>query len=121
MALTTIWKGQLKISLVSFPVRLYAAVGSTNKLALNQLHKQCQRRIQLDTFCPKHGQLAKSEITKGYEYERYCQMLWMGFFLAQQRKRFAGHFDLFISPTSKARFSKALTMVLAQHLASAGR
>ncbi len=71
MALTTAWKGQLKISLVSFPVRLYAAVGSTNKLALNQLHKQCYSRIQLDTFCPKHGKLTRSEITKGYEYEKH--------------------------------------------------
>ena len=70
MALTTTWKGQLKISLVSFPVRLYAAIGSANKLALNQLHKQCRSRIQLDTFCPKHGKLARSEITKGYEYEK---------------------------------------------------
>jgi hypothetical protein len=34
---------------------------------------------------------------------RYCQMLWMEFFLAQQMNRFAAYFDLFISPTSKAR------------------
>ena len=40
MALNTIWKGQLKISLVSFPVRLYAAVGSTNKLAGTQRKPQ---------------------------------------------------------------------------------
>lgn len=59
---------------------------------------------------------------------RYCQMLWMGFFLAQQRNNFRGYLDLFIYPTSKARFSKALTLVLARHtlgglalyLASAG-
>jgi len=70
MALTTTWKGQLKISLVSFPVRLYTAVGSAKKLALNQLHKQCRSRIHLDTCCPKHGKLARSEITKGYEYEK---------------------------------------------------
>jgi len=63
MALTTTWKGQLKISLISFPVRLYAAVSGTSKLALNQLHKQCHSRIQLDSFCPEHGKLAKSEIT----------------------------------------------------------
>ena len=70
MALTTTWKGQLKISLVSFPVRLYTAVGSAKKLALNQLHKQCRSRIHMDTCCPKHGKLARSEITKGYEYEK---------------------------------------------------
>ncbi|HUU16597.1 MAG TPA: Ku protein, partial [Sedimentisphaerales bacterium] len=60
----------LKISLVSFPVRLYTAVGSAKKLALNQLHKQCRSRIHMDTCCPKHGKLARSEITKGYEYEK---------------------------------------------------
>ena len=70
LALTTSWKGQLKISLVSFSVRLYTAVGSAKKLALNQLHKQCRSRIHLDTCCPKHGKLARSEITKGYEYEK---------------------------------------------------
>ncbi len=70
MALTTTWKGQLKISLVSFPVRLYTAVGSAKKLALNQLHKQCRSRIHMDTCCPEHGKLARSEITKGYEYEK---------------------------------------------------
>jgi DNA end-binding protein Ku len=67
MALTTTWKGQLKISLVSFPVRLYTAVGSAKKLALNQLHKQCRNRIHLDTFCPKHGKLANSRsLLKSY-------------------------------------------------------
>ncbi|HUU17592.1 MAG TPA: hypothetical protein VMW72_10620 [Sedimentisphaerales bacterium] len=46
--------------------------GSAKKLALNQLHKQCRSRIHLDTCCPKHGKLARSEITKGYEYEKTC-------------------------------------------------
>jgi len=47
MALTTTWKGQLKISLVSFPVRLYTAVGSAKKLALNQLLQKLQQRDHL--------------------------------------------------------------------------
>jgi len=44
----------------------------------------------------------------------YCQMLWIRFFSAQQRRRFAGCLDLFISPASEARFEPVV------HLASAG-
>jgi hypothetical protein len=50
----------------------------------------------------------------------YCQMLWIRFFSAQQRMRFAGCLDLFINPASKARFSRTLTLGSAVHLASAG-
>ena len=57
---------------------------------------------------------------EGNPYWRYCQMLWMRFFLAQPRSRFAGCFDLFISPASKARFGEALTPGLPAYLASAG-
>ena len=45
---------------------------------------------------------------------RYCQMLWMDFFPAQERSRFAGCFDFIISPASEARFRRGV------HLASAG-
>jgi len=44
----------------------------------------------------------------------YCQMLWIRFFSAQQRRRFAGCLNLFISPASEARSEPVV------HLASAG-
>ncbi|TSA56777.1 MAG: hypothetical protein D4R45_00330 [Planctomycetaceae bacterium] len=51
---------------------------------------------------------------------RYCQMLCMEFFGAQNKSRFSDCFHLFISPTSKARFGKVLVLGAGTHLASAG-
>ena len=47
-------------------------------------------------------------------------MLWMEFFWAQHRSRFADWFDFFISPASEARFGKVLVPDAGTHLASAG-
>lgn len=64
------WKGQLKLSLVSFPVRLYNAISSTSRVSLNQLHKDCHMRLKQQMRCPEHGEVDRSEIVKGYEYEK---------------------------------------------------
>jgi DNA end-binding protein Ku len=64
------WKGSLKLSLVSFPIRLYNAVSSTARIALNQLHQPDYRRIRYQVTCPEHGEVPRSEIVRGYEYEK---------------------------------------------------
>jgi DNA end-binding protein Ku len=64
------WKGQLKLSLVSLPVRLYNAITSTSKVRLNQLHKDCHHRLKQQMICPEHGAVERDEIVKGYEYEK---------------------------------------------------
>lgn len=64
------WKGQLKLSLVSFPVRLHNAVSSTARISLNQLHASCHRRLRQQMTCPEHGAVERPEIAKGYEYEK---------------------------------------------------
>ncbi|MBE0535649.1 MAG: Ku protein [Phycisphaerae bacterium] len=64
------WKGNLKISLISFPVRIYSAISSTNKISFHQLHKGCGKRINYKKSCPTHGELDKSEIARGYEFEK---------------------------------------------------
>lgn len=64
------WKGQLQLSLVSFPVRLYNAVRSTSRVTLNQLHKGCHRRLTQQMKCPAHGDVERGDIARGYEYER---------------------------------------------------
>lgn len=64
------WTGQLRLSLVSFGVRLYAATESANRVSMNQLHKGCNQRVRNQTVCPTHGQIARDEIVKGYEYEK---------------------------------------------------
>jgi DNA end-binding protein Ku len=70
MALRAIWTGHLRVSLVTIPVRLYNAVGTGGKVQLNQLHRNCGRRVKYDVVCPEHGHLEKDEIVKGYEFER---------------------------------------------------
>ncbi|MGE3108678.1 MAG: Ku protein [Phycisphaerales bacterium] len=70
MAPRAYWTGNLKISLVTFGVRLYSATTETEKVRLNQLHKDCNARIKMPTTCPIHGQVDRSEIVKGYEFEK---------------------------------------------------
>jgi DNA end-binding protein Ku len=63
------WSGYLKLSLVTIPVRMYNAISSTSRVALNQLHKNCNRRVRQQLVCPEHGKLEREDIVKGYEYE----------------------------------------------------
>src|SRR6516162_5216206 len=69
MAPRAMWSGYLKLSLVTIPVRMYNAISSTSRVALNQLHKGCNRRVRQQLVCPEHGQLEREDIVKGYEYE----------------------------------------------------
>jgi DNA end-binding protein Ku len=62
------WSGYLKLSLVTVPIRVYAAVSTTDKITFNQLHKTCHHRIRQKLVCPVHGEVARQDIVKGYEY-----------------------------------------------------
>ncbi|HVP73020.1 MAG TPA: Ku protein [Phycisphaerales bacterium] len=64
-----IWKGHLRLSLVSFGVRLHNATSTTSRITFNQLHKGCNNRLKQKMVCPVHGEVERSEIAKGYEYE----------------------------------------------------
>jgi DNA end-binding protein Ku len=70
MAPRAYWTGNLKVSLVSFGVRLYNAVSEAERVRLNQVHKGCNARIKMPPTCPVHGQLERSEIAKAYEFEK---------------------------------------------------
>jgi DNA end-binding protein Ku len=70
MAPRAYWTGNVKISLVSFGVRLYNAVSEGEKIRLNQVHKDCNQRIKMPTTCPIHGQVERTDITKAYEFEK---------------------------------------------------
>jgi len=70
MAPRAIWKGLLKVSLITIPVRLYNAVSSTAKLSLNQLHKDCHQRVKQQLACPQHGHIERCEVVRGYEYDK---------------------------------------------------
>lgn len=64
------WKGYLKLSLVSVPVRGYTANVASSEIRLNQLHSECHNRIRYQKTCPVHGEVPKEEIVSGYEYAK---------------------------------------------------
>src|SRR5690606_17553981 len=69
MAPRTSWKGYLKLSLVSCPVRLYPATSSTERVSFNLLHKDTHNRINMKPVDPELGLVERSDLVKGYEYE----------------------------------------------------
>ncbi|MEM7164806.1 MAG: Ku protein [Planctomycetota bacterium] len=70
MAPRSSWKGFLKLSLVSVPVKAYTANATGADIRLNQLHEECNSRIQYKKRCPIHGEVANDEIVSGYEYAK---------------------------------------------------
>lgn len=71
MAARPTWKGFLKISLVNIPVRVFPATDSAATISFNQLHGECQTRIQQKRWCPKcEREVPLAEIVKGYEFEK---------------------------------------------------
>ena len=70
MAAHASWKGFLKLSLVSVPVKAYTATSSGNDITLHQLHSKTMTRIQYKKFAPEVGEVGNDEIVKGYEYDK---------------------------------------------------
>jgi DNA end-binding protein Ku len=67
---TTVWKGHLTFGLISIPVRMFAAARG-ERISFNQLHKVCHSRLRQPLFCPVcNRNVERSEIVKGYEYEK---------------------------------------------------
>src|SRR5678810_962396 len=64
------WKGYLKLSLVSIPVKAYSATRAAGNVNLHQLHSKCNSRIKYKKVCPLHGEVPKEEIVSGYEYAK---------------------------------------------------
>src|SRR5882757_3861900 len=69
MAPRASWKGYIKLSLVSCPVRMYPAVSGGEKIRFNQLHKETHNRINMKPVDPELGLVERSDLVRGYEYE----------------------------------------------------
>lgn len=70
MAPRPTWQGHLRLSLVTCPVALYTATQSTGDVRFNMLHKDTHNRIKMIPTDPETGPVERSEIVKGYEYEK---------------------------------------------------
>ncbi len=71
MAARPTWKGYLKISLVNIPVKVFPATDASATLSFNQLHAECQTRIQQKRWCPHCArEVPNTDIVKGFEFEK---------------------------------------------------
>src|SRR5215469_3628597 len=71
MAGRAYWKGYLKLSLVSCPVKLYPATSSTaGKISFNLLHKDTLNRVQQKYHDPELGEIDRADLVKGYQFEK---------------------------------------------------
>ncbi len=69
MAPRASWKGYLKLSLVSCPVKLFPATSASERISFNQLHKDTHNRINMKPVDPERGLVERSDLVRGYEYE----------------------------------------------------
>jgi len=66
----SIWKGHIRFSLVTIPVRIYSAIEPTESIKFNQVHRSCNGPVGYDKRCKKCNQiLSNQDIVKGYPYE----------------------------------------------------
>jgi DNA end-binding protein Ku len=70
MAPRAFWTGNLRLSLVNIPVRLYPATSTERKIELHQIHEPSGKRIRYQKVAPGVGPVENEEITKGFEYEK---------------------------------------------------
>lgn len=67
MASRAIWKGQLRLSLVSIPVELHSATKSGAKVSFRQIHGPSGKRVRYEKTAPGVGPVKAEDILKGYE------------------------------------------------------
>src|SRR3984893_14424731 len=68
MAPRAYWKGYLKLSLVSCPIRLFPAISERQKIKLHQINRKTGNRIKYCKFDAVTGEpVSVEDIVKGYE------------------------------------------------------
>ncbi len=70
MAARPIWQGHLRLSLVTCPVALYTATQASGDVHFNLLHPKTRNRIKMIPTDPEIGPVERSDLVKGYEYEK---------------------------------------------------
>lgn len=66
-----IWKGFLRLSLVSVPVKVFTAKpGSRAPIQFHQLCDACHSRLKHPKICPEHGEIEQDHVVSGYEFSK---------------------------------------------------
>ena len=67
MASRAVWKGQLRLSLVSIPVEIHSATKSGARVSFRQIHGPTGKRVRYEKTVPGVGPVKSEDILKGYE------------------------------------------------------
>jgi DNA end-binding protein Ku len=70
MAARPVWRGQIRLALVSIPVELYPATKSGAAIQFHQVHEPTGKRIKYEKVVPGVGPVDRDEIVKGYEVSK---------------------------------------------------
>jgi DNA end-binding protein Ku len=76
MAQRPIWRGHLRLSLVSCPVALFNARHERESLRFHYINPQTGNRVRMVTLDSETGdELRRSDLVKGYEFEKHRYLL----------------------------------------------
>jgi DNA end-binding protein Ku len=70
MAARPIWRGQIRLGLVSIPIELFPATKSGAQIQFHQVHEPSGKRIKYEKVVPGIGPVDRDEIVKGYEVSK---------------------------------------------------
>ena len=70
MAARAVWRGQIRLALVSIPVELFPATKSGAAIQFHQVHEPSGQRIKYEKVVPGVGPVDRDEIVKGYEVSK---------------------------------------------------
>jgi DNA end-binding protein Ku len=70
MAARPIWRGQIRLALVSIPIELFPATRSGASIQFHQVHEPTGKRIKYEKVVPGLGPVDRDEIVKGYEVSK---------------------------------------------------
>src|SRR5215210_2643110 len=70
MAARPMWRGQIRLALVSIPVEIYPATKSGATIAFHQIHEPSGKRVKYEKVVPGIGPVDRDEIIKGYEVSK---------------------------------------------------
>jgi len=68
------WKGFLEVNQLKIPVKAFSAAKSQPDISLNQLHRECGKRIRQQRICPEHGLVDSDAIIPGYQVADNCYL-----------------------------------------------
>ncbi len=60
----------IAFGLVSIPVKIYSTSEPSHEIHFHMIHKGCGERLKQQYVCPRHGEIDRDDIAKGYELSK---------------------------------------------------